>query len=222
MTCQHGMLITKYPEIGQRVRIAIRRGNTWIPICWIRAGSDGSVYFGVLFGRPNAGGALQKQTTSNEARINYDEIEMYEADDIPSSSRVSFKASGEVHVGAKILQGWPLESLSQTIQLCLFHQAHPDNIPVSEKKNPTDYDIGIEGYEFQEDRPTYGSLFVLPWTDGRPVAPIRLKNMEESVTVGLGLRGFSRTPDLFLQVVIGHGPKGPWPKMPGVVVRGKS
>jgi hypothetical protein len=221
MSSQWGMLVSEFPEIGDRVRIAIRRGDSWIPICWVGAGNDGSVYFGLLIGRPAVGGRLMKQENSKEVGISYDDLEMFERDDVPSSSRVSFKASGEIHIGDEIRKGTPIESLSKPVQLCLFHQTHPDNIPLPEKKNPNDYDIGIEGYQFQDDKPLYGSLFVSPWRDKKSASPIHLKNMNESMTVALGFQGFSRAPDLLIQVVLGHGPSGPWPKMPGVVVLGR-
>jgi hypothetical protein len=86
MSNQWGMLVSEFPEIGDRVRIAIRRGDSWIPICWVRTGYDGSIYFGLLFGRPSVGGRLMKQENSKEVRIEFDDLEMLERDDIPSSS----------------------------------------------------------------------------------------------------------------------------------------
>jgi hypothetical protein len=34
----------------------------------------------------------------------------------------------------------------------------------------------------------------------------------------LAFRGFRRTPDMALQVAIGHGIEGPWPSLPEIAV----
>ncbi|MCK4819404.1 hypothetical protein KA005_26765 [bacterium] len=219
MTEKQNVSPVDQPKVGERVRIAILRNNTWVPICWLRIGYDGSIYFGLLFGKPTKGGMLKKKSKSKLVKIEYDQIQEFEQGKIPSSSRVSFKSSsGEIHLGDKVIQGQPLDTLTKRTQLLLFHQTHPDNISNPEKTNTNDYDIGIGGYTFEENKPLLGSVFVSPYNPNQEISPIKPLNLEDSISIPLIFRGFSQTPDLLIQIVLGHGPEGPWPDLAGILI----
>lgn len=206
---------TPLPEIGQRIAFAIHYDGAWRPLGWIRAGKDGSIYVGMLMGRPVSGKAID-QPGEKLTRIEYSELK--DLSQLPKSSRLSFHPSGEVHIGDKVVTGLvPIEKLHKPLQLCTMTFAHPSMYKPPDNKSVDDFDLRIVGYRVDHDRPMYGAIIVAPWTD-RAELPAKLPNMSEFVGAAIGLRGFTRTPDLLIAVVLGHGPTGPWPETPGVAV----
>ncbi|MEX1071585.1 MAG: hypothetical protein WEC37_03070 [Anaerolineales bacterium] len=97
--------------------------------------------------------------------------------------------------------------------------AHPRRY-TSPKKNPNDFDIGIRGYDVDDERPSYAALIVSPWVNHLEL-PKKLPSMNHYVGTAVGFRGFTKTPDMIIQVIIGHGPKGYWPHTPGVFIQSK-
>jgi hypothetical protein len=131
---------------------------------------------------------------------------------------VSFKASGEIHLGNRILKGHRLEGLSRPLQLCIASFVHPARYRPPAKMSQTDYDIGIAGYPFDVARPMYGAVFVTPWPIDGTLNRIRVKNMTFQSDILLGFRNLGRTPALALQIAIGHGRQGQWPSFPAIAI----
>jgi hypothetical protein len=213
MLTESDMRIQRLPEIGQRVRFAIKYGGAWRPLGWVRAGKDGSIYVGILTGKPTTAKVADKPA-DKITDVRYSDLT--ESDEVPKSSRLSFHPSGEVHIGGKVVTGLvPLAELRRPLLLCLMLFAHPGRYKSPGRKGPGDYDLGIEGYLVDDERPMYGAIVVAPWNT-RPQLPEKLPRMTQSVVVAVGLRGFAKTPDLIIEIILGHGPKGPWPGLPAV------
>jgi hypothetical protein len=206
------------PAVGDRVRVALLHGGQWRPILWLRVGKDGSVYAGVLVGTPSTGLLISKSVDQGKATISYSAGVTLAEKTLPSSSRVSFKASGEIHLGNKVLPGRPLEGLLRPLQLCIVTFVHPSRYRLPTKKNDNDYDVGIVGYPLDEARPMYGAIFASPWPYDGTISRISVGNMKCQSDIFLAFRNLGRTPDLALQVAIGHGPEGSWPNLPGIAV----
>jgi hypothetical protein len=203
------------PAIGQRIRFAIHHADGWRPLGWVRTGKDGSVYVGALLGKPNVARAVDKPA-EKQTRVEYRELE--QRAQVPKSSRLSFHPSGEVHIGDKVVKGLvPLAKLERPLQLCTMMFAHPSRYlpPITGSDN--DFDLGIVGYQVDDERPMYGAIVVTPWTATAQV-PTRLDNMTFYIGAAVGLRGFTETPDLLIAIIVDHGPKGPRPDLPGIVV----
>jgi hypothetical protein len=183
---------------------------------WLRVGKDGSVYAGVLVGTPSTGLVVSKPVDQGTATISYSKGEKLAGKTLPSSSRVSFKTSGEVHLGNKVLRGRPLEGLGRPLQLCLVTFVHPSRYRPPARKKDNEYDIGVVGYPLDEARPMYGAIFASPWPHDGSMSRISVGNMKFQTDIMLAFRNLGRTPDLALQVAIGHGPEGPWPNLPGI------
>ena len=150
------------PEIGQRIRIAVKHDGLWRPLLWIRAGKDGSIYVGLLMGKPTVARAGEKKA-EKVTEVKYSEFE--DLDEFPKSSRLSFHPSGEVHIGDNVVTGLvPLAELKRPLQLCTILFAHPGRYRPPDRKGPEDYDLGIEGYQLDEERPMYGAIVVAPWS----------------------------------------------------------
>jgi len=208
----------QFPRIGDRVRFAIWHADTWRPLGWVRVAKDGSVYLGLLLGRPS----VAKFVSGPSGK----EVHVSEKDfkdvPIPKSSRISFKASGEIHIlGDKVVYGKPLASLAQPRQVCLMRFAHPSRYQSALKKNPNDYDMNVAGYAIVEHKPMYGALILAPFARDCTL-PAKLPSMEAAATFALGYRGLTSGLDLIVQVILGHGPAGTWPGLPGVFLTART
>lgn len=205
----------KLPEIGERIRFAIEYGGGWRPLGWLRAGKDGSIYVGLLMGKPTVARAADK-AAGRITELKYDELK--DLDRVPESSRLSFHPSGEVHVGDKVVRGLvPLRELKKPLQLCMMLFTHPSKYVPPRRKDADDFDLGISGYQVDEERPMYGAIVVTPWRNGINL-PSKLPNMTQFVGTVVGLRGFTNSPDLLIEIILGHGPKGQWPVLPVATV----
>lgn len=203
----------RFPKIGDRVRFAISYAGAWRPLGWLRVARDGSVYLGLLLGRP-AVAKFAAGPVSREIIVRDDDFKDVP---VPPSSRLSFKASGEIHLGDKVLQGRSLASLSGPRMLCLIRFAHPSCYRPPSKKKPNEYDVSIADYTVDETKPMYGCLILAPLPSEVSTLPGKLPNMESAATFALGYRGLSCGLDLIVQVIVGHGPSGPWPAFPSAV-----
>jgi len=61
----------------------------------------------------------------------------------------------------------------------------------------------------------YGQLYAAP--RGSEVA-LRVPSMSTQINLGFLFEKLKRTPDLVVQLIVGHGIEGEWPPLPGVLV----
>jgi hypothetical protein len=194
------------PEIGDRIRVAMYYDGLWRPLVWIRVGGDGSIYTGVLVGSATEGRIISKPAQNPSTEIRFTEGNPLSTEDFPKGSRVSFKASGVIHIpGERDLSGPCLETLSNTTQLCLYMFIHPRNYSPPSKKLPRDYDVGIQDYPVDESRPMHGALYVGPWVPKSPLVLVKQTKMDVQISMAFGFRDLRKTPNLLLQIVFGHG-----------------
>jgi hypothetical protein len=143
----------RFPAIGDRVRVAIRYAHGWRALLWLRAGTDGSIYTGLLLNTPTVARRVSAAPSEGRATIRYEDAEDIPESELPSSSRVSFKADGQIHLGNDVLRGRPLIGLVRPMQLCHVRFTHPSRYREPAKKKANDYDVGIAGYPVDEGRP---------------------------------------------------------------------
>ena len=60
-------------------------------------------------------------------------------------------------------------------------------------------------------------LFVSPFLPCKPISLEKIGSLEFQSTLYFAFRNLRETPDLLLEVALGHGPKGPWSPTPGIV-----
>ena len=206
------------PKVGDRIRIAISHAGLWRPLAWLRVAKDGSIYFGVLLGRPLTARLVTKSPLGSEGQIKYNEGQLLERGRLPKGSRASFHPSGEIHLRNEMMYGSPFRDLKRRRQLCLFHLTHPKHYRPAERRKANDYDLTILDYQVDDSRPMYGTLFVEPYMSGSAPQFARLSSMTYCKTVYISFTDLSGTMPLTVQVAIGHGIKGSWPPAPGVLV----
>jgi hypothetical protein len=212
------------PNIGQRIRVALHYAGVWRPLVWLRVGSDGSVYIGLLVSAATYGRALSKEVAGRRSvTIQEGQGQTLPLAALRKGSRISFKASGEIHLAAKVIQGTSLERLAGPTQLCVVRFAHPVRYRPPKKKLGNDYDVGIAGYGVDDTRPMVGILMVTPWASGAPmpIFPRPTYAPAEWIERGallFGFRGLRRTPDIGLKLSFGDFPRGSWPEYPAIAV----
>jgi hypothetical protein len=211
------MRAEKPPQVGERIRIAMHYGGDWRPLLWLRVGTDGSIYIGLLLGQPTSG-AKGSATGEKVIDIKYKDGRPVTPKDLKKGSRVSFKASGEIHLGADTLKGESLEQLPKPRQLCLALFAHPSRYRPPAKHSVNDYDVAVVDYPVDDAQPLYTSVEVAPWSGGAVVAPQGLPHMKVWQSFAFGFAGLTRTPNYALGVTIGHGVEGPWPTLPHLAI----
>jgi len=101
-----------------------------------------------------------------------------------------------------------------------MHFAHPSRYRAPEKRSPNDFDIGIKGYAPIDNKPMYGILIVAPLQNSLSL-PAKLSNMEAAVSFAIGDRHLTHAPAIVVQIILGHGPTGPWPELPGMGALGR-
>jgi hypothetical protein len=212
-------MIPELPKVGERIRVAIMHGGQWRPLLWLRVGKDGSLYLGLLLNQPSYGTIGAKGGSGSQIRVNYGEGNPVTAEDLKKGSRVSFKVSGEIHMGAAVHPGPSLQALAKPVQLCIVAFVHPLRYrPPPHKTAKRDYDIGIVDYPVDDSRPMYGSIWVGPWDGGQVEAHGGLKSMDVWQSFAFGFSGLRKAADYYVSATIGHGLVGTWPPLPYVVV----
>ena len=211
------MRMATTPLVGERIRVAMYYGGDWRPLIWFRVGKDGSIYLGLLLGQPTFG-AKGSATGERIIDVKYNDGRPMIAEDMRKGSRVSFKASGEIHFGSDILTGESLEQLSKPRQLCLALFAHPSRYRPPAKRSVNDFDVEVVDYPVDEARPIYASVEVAPWNGSSMCAPQGLPRMNVWQSFAFGFSGLTRTPNYALGVTIGHGAEGPWPQLPHLAI----
>jgi hypothetical protein len=201
------------PKTSDRVRFAIWHADAWRPLGWVRVDTEGNVYLGLLLGRPSMAKAVSLPS-AKLVKVEYQDLKEVS---VPKSSRVSFKVSGEIHLGDAVLPGKPLYPFARARQLCLMNFAHPSRYRAPVKRNLNDLDVGIMGYTPVDNKPMYGALIIAPLKNSLSL-PAKLPKMETAITFAIGYRNLTHAPDIVVQVILGHGPIGYWPELPGVYV----
>jgi hypothetical protein len=140
----HEMTEGLAPSIGDRVRFMLLYRDAMRPLLWLRVGTDGSIYTGVLLGQPSFSRSIDKRAAP---RVDVQYAEATERPAPRKGSRVSFKAaSGEIHLGDRVLQGRSLQRLGERRQLCLIQFIHPQRYRSAKPAKDKEFDIGIAEY----------------------------------------------------------------------------
>ncbi len=125
--------------------------------------------------------------------------------DYLKGGRITFHASGAVHLGDKRLAGTCLRTLDRQVFLCNLLFQHPSTFaPIHAIRKR---DICLP-YPLDEAKPLFAAVYVAPLSEERLVLR---SDMCRQGTVVLHCTGLVGTPPLALQIVLGHGVSGPWP-----------
>jgi hypothetical protein len=194
------------PKLGQNYRILVSYQKLWHPIFWFKIGQDGSIYLGPRFKNVTMLKKGAKLIKGKQTKILYEEgQEINNPEILKNANKISFHTSGIVHAaGDKLLRG-EIRTIQDQQALCQMLFQHPSQYaPVSTIRNT---DICLN-YAFNEDCPLQGLIFVAP-ADKCKV--IQEKSFENQITLILQYSNLKGTPDLILQIVLGHGLVGKWP-----------
>jgi hypothetical protein len=192
----------------RRTRILLEYRGAWRPLLWVEFAQDGSVYLGPRLTEITVArhGSVPINRQGNTT------IDVTRAKDIADRAKVrggrlSFHASGVVHMGEKRIFRAPLEELrgdSRQNLLCAIVVQHPSTYGAV-----TDFrkrDIRLP-YPIDERRPMFGIVYIAE-QGTETVFP--QKGATRQADLIFHCNGLSRAPDLALHVVLAHGIEGDW------------
>ena len=196
------------PDAGDRIRVCVLYGGSWRPLLWFELEKDGSLYLGPRLTKPSVlkrGAAAPKDGALS---ISYSEGEVVADSAVLKNPKFSFHASGLTHAAGQRLVREPIRGLREQKELCILLFQHPSSRePLSGPVRKRD--VCLERYKVDESAPIHGMLFIAPDTCGRPVA---MQLAEHQFNLFFHFTGLADgAPNLLLQLVLGHGLRGPWP-----------
>jgi hypothetical protein len=149
-------------------------------------------------------------------RIDYSEGEIVYSPESRKNPKVSFHASGEVHLVESTFPGKSINSIDKGEEIAniLFEPLTVFPLDKKEKK-----DVPIP-FKFEEDKPLVGQLFVLPSNiRSEWMMPMFIKGAVSQFNFIFGYRGLDGCQDFTLHLVLYTKAGGPWPPYNYVVMR---
>lgn len=195
------------PDLGDRLRILVEYAGTWRPILWIELAKDGSVYLGprkieITDLRHGA-----YSLNGEQVRVLYaDGIEITDPE-ARKKAKLSFHASGVINAPMGRTTRTPLRSLEGQELLCVALFQHPSQFDAISQDAVRKRDVCLR-YPVDEQSPFWACLFVAPT---ERVAPVIQSSVAYQLTLMFQYSSGPEIAALTLQVVLCHGPQGPWP-----------
>jgi hypothetical protein len=190
----------------QRVRINVNYGELWRPILWAEAAKDGSVYLSV----PLKAGAAVKSgsewTADGSVSVKYAAGERVPEADV-RGGRVSFHASGRVHLGDKRFNGRPFrDGCDEERLLCYFLFAHPSSF--EPRKSVRLRDVTTD-FSIDETSPLQARALLRRGFDSeQPFLDPRATDQRHFIFV---IRGTTIPGEMALHLMLFTNREGPWP-----------
>jgi hypothetical protein len=196
------------PDHGDTVRILIEDAGEWRPILWMEVSEDGSVYVGprkVVISELRHG--IARRLDDDHIRVLYSDGLEIADEEVRKKAKLSFHASGIVNAPMGRATRNALRSLESQELLCLVLFQHPKEFGAVPFSAVRKRDVCLR-YPIDEQRPIWARLYIAPDRKSIPV-------LDDSVAHQLNLVfEYPASPKIdavTLQVVLSHGPKGPWP-----------
>lgn len=195
------------PDLGDHLRILIEYAGTWRPILWIELAKDGSVYLGprkieVTELRHGAYGLNGEQI-----RVLYSDGTEITEPEARKKAKLSFHASGIINTPMGRTTRTPLRLLKGQELLCVALFQHPSQFDAVSQNTVHKRDICLR-YPVDEQSPFWACLFVAP---RERVFPVMQSFVAYQLTLIFQYPSAPEIAALTLQVVLCHGPQGPWP-----------
>jgi len=203
------------PPLGARVRIGFGTNDNRLRVLlWIEVSKDGSIYLGPR--KPDS--RLQrlgaKSIEGKQTFIGYDEGEPIQDEASLKNPKLSFHASGAVHVSGKRWWRKTLRGLSERQLLCQILFQHPSEFACLREVKK--HDIGLL-YPIDDEYPLLSQIYVFPLSI--QYAPVQIRDAKYQWSVVLEYKGLDRVSDVAVQVVLYHAEKGKWPPSTYIVWR---
>jgi len=198
-------------KINKKIRLIINHQGKKRYLFWFYVTRDGSFQLSTGYKKFIMSGYGSKQLEKSPTRINYDETKYLTNKEDIEKSHFTYHASGAIHIGLQKSYGLPLRDLNKQIHICSVLFEHPYNFPIIEHTRVNDTFLKCS---IDENAPLQCKIYVAPKNNWKKVSIVNFTNQDNRRFC------FSKllvtpdfiTPDLVYQIVIGHGPKGVWPK----------
>jgi hypothetical protein len=147
------------PGVNDRIRVAVRHEGAWRPIFWLMMKRDGSIYLGHRYTDISVLRKGTKEVRGSSVSIKYEDGQDIITPELRKNSKVSFHASGRIHVAGDRLLRDSLRTITKQQELCRVLFQHPSRYAAISRIE--DRDICLE-YPVSETQPLQGILFVAP------------------------------------------------------------
>ena len=184
----------------------INYNNTFRTIFWFQIKKDGSLYLAPRYQKITTAKIGSKLQTDDKIRINYDD-QTYTSISDPAKikgSHVSRHASGIINAGNKRSFSRSFRTISEQNLEFIISFGHPESYGVITK--PKERDCCLN-YLIDENCPLTAQFFVSPKEKTKIVNIPNAKNQLNLLFKYSNLD----IPDIVCQLILNHGPSGPWP-----------
>ncbi len=195
------------PNLGDQIRILIEYANGWRPILWFELEKDGSLYLGprkIEITELRHGSHV---LNGEQIRVLYSDGTEITDPEARKKAMFSFHASGVINTPMGRTRRAPLRSLEGQELLCVALFQHPSQFAVVSQDTVRKRDVCLR-YPVDEQSPFWARLFVAP---RERVVPVIQSSVAYQLTLMFQYSSASEIAALTLQMVLCHGPKGPWP-----------
>jgi len=202
---QHYECAVYNPSIGDRLRVLIRYGGLWRPIFWFQFKQDGSLYLGPRFINIDRLRTGRQTAQGGSFTIKYADGQEVSDPRLLRTTKISFHASGIIHVAGDRLFRDSLRNIQDQQELCHVAFQHPNCFAPDSKIQRRDI---LLDYAFDEQRPLCGLMVITPTDKAKR---IEFPGVSYQRVLAFPFSGLSGVPDLILQLILYHEPISPWP-----------
>lgn len=197
------------PKINDRIRLILQYDKRVRPIFWFQVKMDGSIYFGIRRQNPQVMKRGSKDIEGSTVRFNYSEGEIIDSFRTRNNPKVSYHASGEVHLAGAVFPGKSINSLTETELIAFLIFEHLTKVFTLTKRERNDIPIP---FRFDEDKPLVGQLYVSPYnTDSQRINPISFPKADWQTNLFFEYRNLDGCQDFNLELALYTIGRGPWP-----------
>jgi len=196
------------PKHGDRVRVLLEYQESMRAVIWFELSQDGSVYLG-----PRKVG-LSELRHGVARRLDDGQLFISSADGEPivdpealKSAKLSFHGSGVVNAAMGRMIREPIREIRDQQLMCFMVLQHPTQFASIAKTSIRKTDVCLR-FPIAEDRPLWAYFYVAP---RQKTSPAQLEDAAHQVALLFEYDGLANLQPLTLQVLLWHGPTGPWP-----------
>lgn len=202
------------PDPDDRIRILIKHNNLFRSIFWFQVKKDGSLYLAPRYQNITSVKRGSKLQTGNKVRINYDD-ETYTSISDQSKIRgahVSRHASGIINAGEQRSFSPSFRTISKQKLEFLVSFEHPNAYGIVTKPKKRDCCLN---YPIDENCPLTAQFYVAP---KERTSLVNIPSAKHQLNLLFEYSNLEIS-DITCQLILNHGPSGPWPPHTTIVWR---
>ena len=208
MTKRRQEIATYDTAYGDRIRIVIDTGDELSPVYWLCLKADGSVYTGPRLIKVSEHlHGVARQNEGGDYVVTAEDGQPVTDPDVLGDVNTSFHGSGVVNSPSVRVFRDPIRDLRDQQWPCFVGFQPFDRYEVISRDKVRPRDVCLR-YPVNDNCPVMGYVFVAPKGQARPV---NITNALYQINLMFEYKVGNEIDDMVVQVVLFHGPTGPWP-----------